>query len=135
MSDDKDKYIDPKQNPFIKTTDEDGNPMPEEEEEEVDMNPDGLIPVDLTPSEKVNPEHEDQDQTPDELEKAVMEYMNGNKEFELQIQNGEPIPIFSIIHTADGDFDIIMPNGTTRKFSDLTNLERTIIEHEIRANK
>ena len=130
-----DKYLDPKQNPWIPTGDEDGNPLPADDESPpVDLE-EYRIPVNLPP--KKNAEEDDQSAAEaGELEKEILKLMgNGSGAYEIVAEDGGTTPLFSVVRTAEGKLGVTTPDGETKDFGTLTALEKKLIVHDLKTRK
>jgi hypothetical protein len=77
------------------------------------------------------------DESTDDLEQNISSLMpraDGGS-YEITIEDGTPTPLFNIIRTADGKLEIKTSEGETKSFSDLTLLERKLIQHDFQTRK
>jgi len=147
MKDD-DKYLDPKQNPMIKTssdfegtTDEEKNPLDFEERQRIpvdlkkkkpEIKEEG-IEEELTPEDLKGLKEGAPDEGPDELERAVLKVIGDVKgAYDIIIEDGEAEPLFTVTRTAEGNLEVKTSEGEVKSFSELSNLERKLIRYEIK---
>jgi len=143
-------YLDPKQNPFIKIQ-QDDIPWPKDDGETLSevLEP----PIDLpdkngkwpgeegyggekkaASSSAPDPAGGDGRMEADNLERDilnVMADMTGGS-YEIVVEDGAPTPLFNIIRTVNGKLEIKTPEGEIKDFSELTTLERKLIQHDLK---
>jgi hypothetical protein len=142
-------YLNPQDNPFIRTGNENGPRLPDDE---VPPSENIEVPINLPdskgrfPSEEgykeegpaepssFNTTREEGQTEADNLERDILALMinSGDGAVEIAIENGSPTPLFNIVRTADGNLEIETADGEKKNFSELTKLERRLIQHDIK---
>jgi len=137
MSDDKDKYLDPAKNPFIKIRGDDLPPVVEDEDDPGFNAEDFRIPLDgyripekkaaaaSSPPAKEKPEVE-----PGDFEEKVKTFMEKIDEV-IIVRPVEGVGAFKISKRPCGSLEIIDPDGSRRTLTALDPEERKIVNYNL----